>query len=524
MSENLFLGDEALAQGALDAGLSGCYAYPGTPSTEIMEYIQASPEAAARGVHRSWSSNEKVAMEEAMGMSYAGKRAMVCMKHVGLNVAADGFVNAAVTGSNGGLLVVAADDPSMHSSQNEQDSRFYAQFALIPCLEPSSQQEAYNMAADAFNWSEQYETPLLLRLTTRLSHSRANICTAPARAENPRREPSNPRRFTLLPAIAKRNYERLCAKQAEFAELSDKSPYNLYYEGQDCSLGIICTGIAGNYVQEAFAGKCPHPILKISHYPLPQKKLARLLAECEKILVVEEGMPFVETQLRGPLGDPRILGRLSGALPRSGELNTRLVQAACGLPLPPLVPPSPLVLNRPPRLCDGCPHINTYEALNQALRDYPEARVFGDIGCYTLGALPPFNAISSCVDMGASIAMAKGAADAGLQPAIAVIGDSTFTHSGMTGLLDAVWENSPITVIIVDNFTTAMTGGQTSLGYGKIENICLGLGVAPEHLRIFTPLPKQHDANVQVLREEIAYPGLSVVIARRECLQTIRKK
>ncbi|NLF93693.1 MAG: indolepyruvate ferredoxin oxidoreductase [Oligosphaeraceae bacterium] len=524
MSENLLLGDEALAQGALDAGLSGCYAYPGTPSTEIMEYIQSSPEAAARGVHRNWSSNEKVAMEEALGMSYAGKRAMVCMKHVGLNVAADGFINAAVTGSNGGLLVVAADDPSMHSSQNEQDSRFYAQFALIPCLEPSSQQEAYNMAADAFSWSEQYETPLLLRLTTRLSHSRANICTAPAQAERALREPSNPRRFTLLPAIAKQNYQRLCEKQAVFAELSDKSPYNLYYAGQDCSMGIICTGIASNYVQEAFAGKCPHPILKISQYPLPQEKLARLLAECEKILVVEEGMPFVETQLRGPLGDSRILGRLSGALPRSGELNTRLVQAACGLPLPPLVQPSPLVLNRPPRLCEGCPHISTYEALNQVLRDYPAGRVFGDIGCYTLGALPPFNAISSCVDMGASIAMAKGAADAGLLPAVAVIGDSTFTHSGMTGLLDAVWENSPITIIIVDNYTTAMTGGQASLGYGKIENICLGLGVAQEHLRIFNPLPKLHDANVRVLQEEIAYPGLSVVIARRECLQTIRKK
>ncbi|MGI5923347.1 MAG: thiamine pyrophosphate-dependent enzyme [Lentisphaeria bacterium] len=526
MAQHLLLGDEALAQGALDAGLSGCYAYPGTPSTEIMEYFQASAEAAERGIHRLWSSNEKVAMEEALGMSYAGKRAMVCMKHVGLNVAADGFVNSAITGTNGGLIVTVADDPSMHSSQNEQDSRFYAQFAMTPCLEPSSQQEAYDMAGYAFALSEELQLPVLMRLCTRLSHSRADVRTSASKAAQNELQPPDAatRRFVLLPAIAKRNYEALCAKQDALVAGSEASPFNRYEDGADKSVGVVACGIAYNYLQEAFGGKCPHPVLKLSQYPLPKKQLARLMGECRSVVVLEDGMPFVEQMLRGPLGNDRILGRLSGDLPRTGELNPRLVAEAFKLELPPVPAPSPLVKIRPPRLCDGCPHINSYEALSEALKDFADAKVFGDIGCYTLGALPPYNAISSCVDMGASIAMAKGAADAGVFPAVGIIGDSTFTHSGMTGLLDAVWENSPITVIILDNSTTAMTGGQDSMGSGRMAEICAGIGVNREHIREFVPLPKNHAANVQIIREEMAYRGLSVIIARRECIQTLRRK
>lgn len=526
MAQHLLLGDEALAQGAIDAGLSGCYAYPGTPSTEIMEYFQSSAEAAERGIHRQWSSNEKVAMEEALGMSYAGKRAMVCMKHVGLNVAADGFVNAAITGTNGGLLVTVADDPSMHSSQNEQDSRFYAQFAMIPCLEPSSQQEAYDMAGYAFALSEQQQLPIMVRLCTRLSHSRADVRTVASKtAQNGLQPPdAATRRFVLLPAIAKRNYEALCAKQDTLVASSEASPFNRYEDGADKSVGIVACGIAYNYLQEAFGGKCPHPVLKLSQYPLPKKQLARLVASCQTVMVLEDGMPVVEQMLRGPLGNDRILGRLSGELPRIGELNPRLVAKACKLELPAVTTLSPLVKIRPPRLCDGCPHINTYEALGEALKDFADAKVFGDIGCYTLGALPPYNAISSCVDMGASITMAKGAADAGVFPAIAIIGDSTFTHSGMTGLLDAVWENSPITVMILDNGTTGMTGGQDSMGTGRMAEICAGIGVSRDHIREFVPLPKNHAANVQIIREEAAYRGLSVIIARRECVQTLRRK
>ncbi len=523
--KKILLGDEAFAQGALDAGLSGCYAYPGTPSTEIMEYIQASALAKDRGVHREWSSNEKTAMEEALGVSYAGKRAIVCMKHVGLNVAGDGFVNAAVTGTNGGLIVAVADDPSMHSSQNEQDSRAYAQFAMIPCLEPSSQQEAYDMAAYAFDLSEKHQTPVMMRLTTRLSHSRANIETKDAPApQNERREPENPRRFILLPAIAKNNVKKLCEKQADFVKLSECSGYNKLVWGNDTSLGIVATGIAYNYVMEAFGGDCPHPVLKISQYPLPKAQLVKLVGACDKIMVVEEGAPFVESQLRTPLEDPRILGRLTGALPRTGELNPYIVAKAFKLDVPEPRPIPELVKNRPPRLCDGCPHINTYQALTEALKGYDSAKVFGDIGCYTLGALPPFNAISSCVDMGASITMAKGASDAGIHPAVAVIGDSTFTHSGMTGILDAVWENSKITVMILDNGTTGMTGGQTSIGAGSLERICQGLGVDPDHIKSIVPLPKNHEENVKTIKAELDYPGLSVIVSKRECIQTLKKK
>ena len=415
--KKILLGDEAYAQGVLDAGLSGCYAYPGTPSTEIMEYVQNSKLAAERGIHREWSSNEKTAMEEALGVSYAGKRAIVCMKHVGLNVAGDGFVNSAVTGTNGGLLVTVADDPSMHSSQNEQDSRFYAQFAMIPCIEPSSQQECYDLAKYAFELSEKNEIPVLIRLTTRLSHSRSNIETADApSAMNDLHAPNNPRRFVLLPAIAKGNVKKLCEKQADFAKLSEESPFNKLIDGKDTSLGIVATGIAYNYVMEAFGGNCPYPILKISQYPLPKKMLSTLLNKCDKIMVVEEGAPFVESQLRGPLEDPRIMGRLTGHLPRTGELNPYLVAKAFDLKVaePPAIPD--LVKMRPPRLCDGCPHVSTYNALKEAIAKFEDPRVFGDIGCYTLGALPPFQAISSCVDMGASVTMAKGAADAGIHP------------------------------------------------------------------------------------------------------------
>ncbi|NLG15443.1 MAG: indolepyruvate ferredoxin oxidoreductase [Lentisphaerae bacterium] len=523
--KKILLGDEAFAQGALDAGLSGCYAYPGTPSTEIMEYIQGSALAKERGVHREWSSNEKTAMEEALGVSYAGKRAIVCMKHVGLNVAGDGFVNAAVTGTNGGLIVAVADDPSMHSSQNEQDSRAYAQFAMIPCLEPSSQQEAYDMAAFAFDLSEKHQTPVMMRLTTRLSHSRANIETKDVPApQNERREPENPRRFILLPAIAKNNVKKLCEKQADFVKLSENSNFNKLVWGNDTSLGIVATGIAYNYVMEAFGGDCPHPVLKISQYPVPKAQLAKLMGACDKIMVVEEGAPFVESQLRTPLEDARILGRLTGALPRTGELNPYIVAKAFKLDVPEPRPIPELVKNRPPRLCDGCPHINTYQALTEALKGYDSAKVFGDIGCYTLGALPPFNAISSCVDMGASITMAKGASDAGIHPAVAVIGDSTFTHSGMTGILDAVWENSKITVMILDNGTTGMTGGQTSIGAGFLERICQGLGVDPDHIKSIVPLPKNHEENVKTIKAELDYPGLSVIVSKRECIQTLKKK
>jgi len=260
----LLLGDEALALGALHAGLSGVYAYPGTPSTEITEYIQQHPLAAQRNVHRTWSSNEKTAMEEALGMSFAGKRALVCMKHVGLNVAADAFVNSAMTGANGGLVVVAADDPSTHSSQNEQDSRFYGKFALVPTFEPADQQEAYDMAKAAFDLSERFRIPVLMRLTTRMAHSRAVVETGEARAENPLSHPEQPRQWVLMPGNSRVRYQTLLEDYARLEEESAASPFNAYTEGPDKRLGIVACGIAHNYLMENYPDGCPHPVLKIA--------------------------------------------------------------------------------------------------------------------------------------------------------------------------------------------------------------------------------------------------------------------
>lgn len=532
-TKQLLLGDEALALGAIYAGLSGAYAYPGTPSTEILEFVQKNPLALQRKIHSHWSSNEKTAMEEALGMSFCGKRAITSMKHVGMNVAADPFVNSAMTGANGGLLVIAADDPSMHSSQNEQDSRFYADFAMIPALEPSNQQEAYDMARYGFELSERLGVPVLTRLVTRLSHSRAVVETeSEPLPENQLHYPSNTRQWVLMPAMSKVRNRNLIAQQTDFVKASEVSPFNKYTEAHDHRLGIIVSGIAYNYLLECFGGDCPFPVVKVSQYPLPEKLLRRLYDSCDALMVIEEGQPFIEGKLRGICSSgKKIYGKLSGNVIRDGELNPDLVADAVrsvipdakGLRFRQVSEPSEIVAPRPPMLCQGCGHRDVYGALNEALEKYDSPKVFGDIGCYTLGFLKPFNAIDTCVDMGASITMAKGAADAGQHPAVAIIGDSTFTHSGMTGLLDAINEDSNILVIISDNLTTGMTGGQDSQGTGKIEEICLGLRADPSHVRTIDSLPKNHDEMVALFREEIDHPGLSVVVSRRECIQTARR-
>lgn len=526
MSKHLFLGDEAIAQGALDGGLSGVYAYPGTPSTEITEHIQSSPIVKEEKIHCRWSTNEKTAMEAALGMSFAGKRSLVCMKHVGMNVAADCFINSAMTGTKGGMLVVAADDPSMHSSQNEQDSRFYGDFAMIPIYEPSNQQEAYDMVYGGFEYSEAVAEPVLIRIVTRLAHSRAGVETRPRKSQNPMSLSDDPTQFTLLPAFSRRRYKKLIAKQAVMMKASEESPYNWLTDGPDKSMGIIACGIGYNYLMENFPEGCRYPVLKIGQYPLPEKQLRQLIDSCEEILVIEDGQPFVEKQIKGCLGlGVKVKGRTDGTLPYDGELTPDSVAKALGISQPQTFSTPQIVEMRPPALCMGCGHRDMYQVLTTFLREnYPGHKVFSDIGCYTLGAGAPYHAIDSCVDMGASITMAKGAADAGLYPAVAVIGDSTFTHSGMTGLLDCVNENSDVTIVISDNETTAMTGGQDSAGTGRIESICRGLGVAPEHIRVVVPLKKNYEEMEQILKEEIAYHGVSVVIPRRECIQTLARK
>ena len=522
IERKLLLGDEAIALGAIHAGISGVYAYPGTPSTEITEFIQGhAPEVRSR-----WCTNEKTAMEAALGMAYAGKRALVCMKHVGMNVAADAFVNSAITGVNGGLVVLAADDPSMHSSQNEQDSRFYGKFAMIPILEPSTQQEAYDMMAYAYQLSEETKLPVLMRVVTRLAHSRAGVVVKEPLPQNGLNPETDRTHWVLLPANARRQYAGLVGKQGDLLASSEASPYNkkVSAEGK-AKLGVIACGIAYNYVMENEPQKQDIPVLKVSQYPLPEAAIKALAEQCEALLIAEDGQPLVEEQVKSILGaDYPLKGRLTGDLPRMGELTPDSVGAALGVHIEQPYANAQNVMPRPPALCQGCGHRDVYDALNKVAAEYEGARIFGDIGCYTLGALPPFRAIDSCVDMGASITMAKGAADAGVFPAIAVIGDSTFTHSGMTGLLDAINDNANITVVISDNLTTAMPGGQDSAGTNKFEAICLGLGLAPEHVRVVVPLPKNMEEITRTIREEIEYKGVSVIIPRRECMQTLQRK
>lgn len=521
--KQLLLGDQAIALGAIHAGLSGVYAYPGTPSTEITEYIQEHPLAKERKIFSNWCTNEKTAMEAALGVSYIGKRALVCMKHVGMNVAADAFINSGITGTNGGVVIVAADDPSMHSSQNEQDSRFYGKFSFIPILEPSSQQEAYDMVRYGFELSEKFRTPVLMRITTRMAHSRAVIKTDTILEPNSIKYPDDPKRWVLLPGIARRRYNEVLALQKDLESLSENSGYNSYKKGS--KEGVIACGIGYNYLMENYPQGCDKTILKITQYPLPVKTIRDMFDHCDNILILEDGQPLVEEQIRGLLDlTGKIRGRLTGELPRVGELNPDIVRIALGLDAHPTGKSSDNVVPRPPALCQGCGHRDVYEALNEILKGYSNAKVFSDIGCYTLGAMPPFEAIHSTVDMGASITMAKGAADCGQFPSVAVIGDSTFTHSGMTGLLDAVNSRSNVLIVISDNLTTGMTGGQDSAGTGKIEDICYGIGVPKEHVRIVIPLPKNIDEIKSIIKEELEYNGVSVLIPRRECIQTFKRK
>jgi indolepyruvate ferredoxin oxidoreductase alpha subunit len=535
MTETL-MGDEAIALGALHAGISSAYAYPGTPSTEIMESFQAWKTAGkAPGMGSStaslvaeWCSNEKTAYESALGASFAGRRVMVSMKHVGLNVAADPFVNSALIRINGGLVVVVADDPGMHSSQDEQDSRLLADFARLPCFEPADQQEAYDMTREAFDFSEAHEVPVLLRITTRLAHSRAVVALGAARETKALHKTEDSKSWILMPATARKRWKNLLDKQAAFVERADASA-RLDLEGK--KLGVIACGIGRQYLLEnledleASLGE-KASILTINSYPLPVGKIRKLAAHVGRILVVEEGYPFVEDAMRGVFGAPLPLaGKRSGELPLDGELSPDLVRTALGLPIREgfavreLQPPG-----RPPQLCQGCPHADSYSALNEALEGRSGKAVTSDIGCYTLGALPPYNSIESCVDMGASVGMARGASAAGLGPVVAVIGDSTFYHSGLPNLIDAVSHNTDITLLILDNDTTGMTGAQPTIAPStRLKPLLEGAGVDPAHIRVLRAHRNDHAANVIAIREELEHKGPSVVVLVRECIEWVKK-
>ncbi|MDR0456356.1 MAG: indolepyruvate ferredoxin oxidoreductase [Treponema sp.] len=542
------LGDEAVALGAIHAGISAAYGYPGTPSTEILEYLITEYEKG--GQIARWCANEKTALEAGLGVSFAGRRAIVTMKHVGLNVASDPFINAALLGIKGGLVIAAADDPGMHSSQNEQDSRFYAAFAMIPCLEPRSQQEAYTMTREAFAISERFQVPVLLRLSTRLSHARATITTQDIEPQKPVSKTQEKERWMLLPAFARKNYAALIEKQSEIQNWSAAHPANKLELSGDTQydLAVITAGLGGNYYEENLAdlttlrsGIAPAR-LHIGAYPLPLESIRRLCAASEKILVIEEGQPFIEEKLRGLLPQSvTILGRLNDRqdetmlVPRTGELDPDNVRQALGLPprsavTVPGLNPAGLPL-RPPQLCQGCPHADSYETIKKAVAliderpGHPDVGINSDIGCYSLGAAPPYQVPESIVCMGASVGMAKGAADAGLKYSIAVIGDSTFLHSGITGLIDAAVTDIPMTLIILDNSIVAMTGcQQTILPSGQLRNLILGCGVNPAHIAELDAKKQLIEENTARLKTEIEHRGLSVVIFKRECLEALRKR
>jgi indolepyruvate ferredoxin oxidoreductase alpha subunit len=548
MKEMVLLGDEALALGALHAGVSGCFGYPGTPSTEIMEYLVDNFEkggSAAQSGHpvAQWCANEKTAYETALGVSFSGKRAIITMKHVGLNVAADPFMNSSLCGIKGGLICVVADDPSMHSSQGEQDTRFYADFAMVPLFEPTNQQEAYEMVAEAFDLSEKFGVPVIFKMVTRLAHSRAVVHVADSpRAENALSKAS-PADWMLLPALARKNYNKMIEKQTGLLAWAASYKRNsLSLNPARSDLAIITSGLGRNYFEEnrgeyeSFCGKAGLPsMLHIAGMPLPVDLIRSLADSAKTILVIEEGMPFIEKQLRGLIpGKNVIAGKFTGELPRVGELNPDIVRAALGLaPRKTALEgfEMPFLPARPPQLCKGCPHGDSYGSLNLAVErlNAKEGKVStvvaADIGCYALGAVAPLKAIETIVCMGASIGMARGASEAGYKYAFGVIGDSTFLHSGLTGLVDAVSTKTPMTVIILDNSIVAMTGCQTTMLPSKqLEQAVRGIGVDSAHIRVIDTKPNMIEENAKIIQEEAEYRGLSVIIMVRECLEAFRLK
>lgn len=482
--KRLLSGNEAIALGAWEAGVRYASAYPGTPSTEILENL-----ARYQGVTAQWASNEKVALDAAAGAAYAGVRALAAMKHVGVNVAADTLFSIAYTGVRGGLVLVSADDPGCWSSQNEQDNRQYARFARIPCLEPSDSQEAKDFTAAAFALSEQFDTPVLLRSTTRLSHSKTPVevgVPAPRPDTTPPTFTPDPAKYMVLPANARKLHPIVEERLRRLAEYGVSSPLNRIEWG-DRRLGIVTSSIAYLYAREIFAGAS---FLKLGlSYPLPEALIRQFAAQVERLIVVEELDPFFEDQIRA--WDIAVSGK--EYFPITGELNLAVVRAgAHKLGMPGFTPAGPTpgaalalaVPERPPALCPGCPHRSTFFVLHKL-----KATVLGDIGCYSIGASPPFQAMDVITCMGASIGLLQGMKSIGAtNKLVAVIGDSTFFHSGMAPLASLVYNRVPGVVLILDNGTTGMTGAQGNPGSGvalqgdgarvEIEAVVRALGVA----------------------------------------------
>ena len=538
----LLSGNEAIALGAYHAGVSVAASYPGTPSSEIMESL-----AQYDDIHAEWSTNEKVAMELCLGASYAGARTIATMKQVGLNVASDPFMAAAITGVNGGMVVVSAGDPGIHSSQNEQDNRHYAKLAKVPLFEPSDSQEAYDFTRHAFTMSEQFDTPVLLIPTTRVSHSKSLVDSSKTR-ELPSRNNSfnhNVQKYVMLPVFARIRRPTVETRLVKLAEYTDTLIYNKIHWGKR-NLGIVTSGISYQYAREIFPEAS---FLKLGMtYPLPRVLVREFADNVDKILVIEELDPFLEDNIKA-LGITNVVGK--EYIPRFGELNPQIIECAAysaGLldksdkesatMSPPELP------GRPPLLCPGCPHAGLYFVLSTIgkraklldssgkSQQKSDMVITGDIGCYTLGTYQPYQALDTTACMGASIGEAMGIEKAGIDgKVVAVIGDSTFLHSGITSLVNAVYNLSQITVIILDNMTTGMTGHQNHPGTGvsaqgkktkavKIEQLIEGIGVGD--IKVVDAFNIKEVRNA--VKKSIENPKLSVVIVRGICSMLIKQR
>ena len=542
----LMSGNEAIARGMWEAGCRVAAAYPGTPSTEILEYAAQYPE-----LYAEWSVNEKVSLEVAIGASLAGSRAFCAMKHVGLNVASDALMSQTLIGAEGGLVIVVADDVGLSSSQNEQDSRFWGRFAHVPVLEPADAQEAYEMCFDAFELSERYQTPVLLRMTTRVCHVKSVVESLGERREHRVADgfQYKTEQYVMTPNHARERLPGLFEREKALREFSEQSGLNPILDGSDRRLGFVASGPAWLHVREAFPDA---PVLKLGlSHPAPVDKIRRFAERVDRLIVVEEVEPLLEQELKAAgiavSGKDLLptIGELSPdvLIPRLYPLIGRKPEAAPQAPAPEaprkevVVPFQPggkgvKMFPRPPTMCVACPHLGIYYTLAHIRNKI----ISGDIGCYTLGAGEPWNALDTCISMGASMGVALGL-DKGRNPddenksVIAVIGDSTFMHMGMQGLLDIAYNRGNVTVLLLDNRAVGMTGGQENPGTGRdihgeetlrvdFRKLCEALGIRPE--RIHEVNPYELPTLFKLLRSETRIPEPSVIITHQPCVLTER--
>ncbi|CCG08551.1 thiamine pyrophosphate-dependent enzyme [Pararhodospirillum photometricum] len=534
-AKRLLSGNEAVAHAVWEAGAALASAYPGTPSTEILEVLGGYPDLEAQ-----WGVNEKVALEVAIGASLAGARSFCAMKHVGLNVAADALMSQTLAGVNGGLVIAVADDVGLSSSQNEQDSRYWGRFAHLPVLEPADAQEAHAFTLAAFVLSEEYSCPVLLRLTTRVCHVKTLVTVGPRRPAPERHFIRESRRWVMLPGNARAMIPAQFKREAALAEFAETTDLTQVWEGSDTSLGVITSGPAALSAREALPDV---PLLKLGlGYPLPLERIRAFAAGVEKVLVIEETEPLIEQELRA--AGLSVHGK--DVLPRFGELSVTVLRAGVrtlrGEPAP--TPPAETqtavaaaaqVFPRPPTMCPGCPHLSPFYCLSR-LRN--SILISGDIGCYTLGAGQPWDAMDTCTCMGASLTLANGLAVGKSGPdankaVVAVIGDSTFLHMGMQGLLNLVYNRANVTVLLLDNRAVGMTGGQEHPGtgldlYGKdaprvdFAALVKALGVKEE--RLHTVDPYQLPELFKLIRSEIQVDDVSVILTNQPCVLTHRHK